>query len=416
MSNLATIKDCLMYANFIDKKISESTLRRLISNDEIDYIKENKNLYIDKKSFINYLENKKRKNKENLKEIKKQIITEEPINHKLLISIDWLQVTFYANKKSYFLEKELKSIFTSLLFIKETDITYHDKGYNSYQKMLEYSGIFLMYGDKTYNHCHLQIKGEGCAILYKRLIENSESWYIFFKKLKTYKGKITRLDISIDDYKPIFELEELETKIINREIKTKFKGFKYIKDDKLNKDLGMTIYLGSNTSEIYFRFYKKGIEREEKTGTKSIQFNRYEIVLKDKKANSIFNKIIKGELLEVIAISLINKNFSVYENKELSIYWSKWQELVLGSQKITFDIPKEEKTIERKKSWLKSQVATVIEEVRLADEEAKKLNLLSKEYDTLEDILSYSKYKNNDKDKEKIKEYIEKKQQIQQRI
>lgn len=168
---------------------------------------------------------------------------------------------------------------------------------------------------------------------------------------------------------------------------------------------------------MYFRFYKKSAEIEAKTEQKSIQeFNRYEIIIKDKKANSVLKKIHLGEKIENIAVSLINKNFNVYSDETLTKYWDNWKQLIMGANKFNFDIPLEKKTIERKKSWLKSQVATVIDEVRLADEEAKKLNLLSEEYDTLQDILSYSKYKNDDKDKEKIKEYIEKKQEIKSKI
>ena len=416
MEKYVTLDECLVYSKFLDIKITDRTIRNNISKGFILSKKENNKLLIEKYSYIDFLSSRNNKKGEKKYKIIKEELEKE-VNKNLLISIDWFQVTFYSKNKNYFNIIDLKSILINLLHIKETDIEFKEKKYNNYQKVLEYNGILLMYGDETYNHCNLQLKGDGCRILYKRLLDNNESWYSFLEKIYKYKGKITRMDIAIDDYTPLFQLEDLDKKIEDRHIKTKFKGFKTIKDDKLGQEKGITIYLGSNTSEMYFRFYKKSAEIEAKTEQKSIQeFNRYEIIIKDKKANSVLKKIHLGEKIENIAVSLINKNFNVYSDETLTKYWDNWKQLIMGSNKFNFDIPLEKKTIERKKSWLKSQVATVIDEVRLADEEAKKLNLLSEEYDTLQDILSYSKYKNDDKDKEKIKEYIEKKQEIKSKI
>lgn len=417
MEKFVTIEDCLIYSRFLDVKLSDKTIRNNITKGNIISKKEKNKILIDKYSFIDYLETKINKKGERAYKPTKKIEIPKELNEDLIISIDWFQVTFYAKKKNHFNIAELKALLVELLFIKETDIVFKEKQYNNYQKVLEYNGIMLMYGDETYNHCNLQIKGEGCSLLYKRLLDNNKNWYHFLNKIYNHNGKITRMDIAIDDYTPLFNLEDLEKKIENRHIKTKFKGFKIIKDDKLGKEKGITIYLGSNTSEMYFRFYKKSAEIEAKTEHTSIQeFNRYEIIIKDKKANSVLKKIYNGEKIEHIAVSLINKNFNVYENENLTKYWSEWEKLIMGADRFTFDIPTEKKTVERKKSWLKSQVATVIDEVLLADRKAKELNLLEEDYDTIADILSYSKFKEDDITKERQQEYINKKIEIKEKI
>ena len=113
-------------------------------------------------------------------------------------------------------------------------------------------------------------------------------------------GKVTRIDVAIDDHSPLFELEELEDKIRNHSdlIKTKFQTFKFIHEIKNNITKGMTIYCGSNKSTLFCRFYKKGIEIEEKQGTKQHDFNRFEIVMRDEKANSFFKQISKTGMLK----------------------------------------------------------------------------------------------------------------------
>ena len=77
---------------------------------------------------------------------------------------------------------------------------------------MEYKGINLFFGDESYNHCNLQITGEGCRLLDELLFEKEEDYFDFFNTVIAYKGKITRLDIAIDDFSPLFELEELEKK------------------------------------------------------------------------------------------------------------------------------------------------------------------------------------------------------------
>lgn len=421
MDNLANFEECINYSKFIGKSISDKTLRRLISRDVIIAEKIKGKVYIDKNSFISYLENKKTKPKK----IKLQ---ENEVNTELAISVDWFQVTFFSRKKEYFDEKELISIFTNLLNIESSDIKYLDKSYNSYQKALEYNDILLLYGDNTYNHCNLQIKGSGCDVVYKRLVDNNENWYNFFEKVNKLNGKVTRLDIAIDDYKPIFELEELEQKILNKEIVTKFKSFRFIKDYELSKDnLGMTIYLGSLKSEMFYRFYKKGVQLEKKKETQeeieevekeeeSVDFNRYEIVLKDKKANSIFKKLVKNQKLEDLAISLIHKNFNVYENSKLENYWTKWQEFIIGAKTFKFNIPIQIKTIERKKAWLQSQVATTLAEMIETEKRLKEEELVDDDYSVIDEILEYSNYENNSKDKERIDNHIKLRKIIQEEI
>ena len=79
--------------------------------------------------------------------------------------------------------------------------------------------------------------------------------------------------------------------------------------------------------------------------------------------------------------------------------------------KFKFENVRKQKTIERKKSFLITQASTSLALVLKADEEAKEKGLLEKEHDTIQEIISFAKI--NEKEKEKlIEEYLNKKQKV----
>lgn len=406
-----TLADCLVFCNILDYKISERQLRRIIDKEDIETLKSNK-ILINKKQFSNLiLEKYKEKSKRTVKT--KNIKINDKVNDNLFIGLDWFQCTFYAMKKSYFEKRDVINMFATLLRISENDIVYSEKRFYNYKFCLEYKGIHLFFGDETYNHCNLQITGEGCRLLDELLFEKEEDYFDFFNTVIAYKGKITRLDIAIDDFSPLFELEELEKKIRehNELIVTKFQSFNFMHETKNGVSKGMTIYCGSKKSNLFLRFYKKGIQLQQENEDIDLNFNRFEIVMRDDKANSFFKQISKSKKLKEKSVSVLNSYFSVFETEEKLKYWDKWEQLIQGSMKFKFENVKKQKTIERKKSFLITQASTSLALVLQADQEAKEKGLLNKDYDTIGEIVSFAKI--NEKEKEKlIEDYINKKQKV----
>lgn len=174
---------------------------------------------------------------------------------------------------------------------------------------------------------------------------------------------------------------------------------------------GMTIYCGSKKSNLFLRFYKKGIQLQQENEEIDLNFNRFEIVMRDDKANSFFKQISKSKRLKEKSVSVLNSYFSVFETEEKLKYWDKWEQLIQGSMKFKFENVKKQKTIERKKSFLITQASTSLALVLQADQEAKEKGLLNKDYDTIGEIVSFAKI--NEKEKEKlIEDYINKKQKV----
>lgn len=406
-----TLADCLVFCNILDYKISERQLRRIIDTEDIETFKSNK-ILVNKKQFSNLiLEKYRKKSKKAIK--KRDVKVVDKVNDNLFIGLDWFQCTFYAMRKSYFEKRDVINMFSTLLRINENDIVYSEKRFYNYKFCLEYKGINLFFGDESYNHCNLQITGEGCRLLDELLFEKEEDYFDFFDTVITYKGKITRLDIAIDDFSPLFELEELEKKIRehNELIVTKFQSFNFMHETKNGVSKGMTIYCGSKKSNLFLRFYKKGIQLQQENEEIDLNFNRFEIVMRDDKANSFFKQISKSKRLKEKSVSVLNSYFSVFETEEKLKYWDKWEQLIQGSMKFKFENVKKQKTIERKKSFLITQASTSLALVLQADQEAKEKGLLNKDYDTIGEIVSFAKI--NEKEKEKlIEDYINKKQKV----
>lgn len=413
MDNLeeyVSFSDCLIFCNVLGYKKSALTIRRMIDRENLDTIKQDGKIFVHKYQFSKMILNEYKSNKI---VNRKQIKLSSELNTDLFIGIDWFQCTFYSMRKSYFEKKDVLTMFATLLRISEEDITYSEKRFYNYKYCLEYRDIKLFFGDEKYNHCNLQLTGDGCRLLDEMLLENSEDYFDFFRTVKEYKGKITRIDVAIDDFTVLFELEKLE-KIIreeNNRILTKFQSFNFMHETKNGISKGMTIYCGSKKSDLFLRFYKKGVQLEQEGKKIDKDFNRFEIVMRDDKANSFFKQIVTTKLLEEKAISVLNNYFSVFETDERVKYWDKWEKLIQGSKKFKFENVKKIKTIERKKSYLISQASTSLALVLQADHKAKEKGLLNKEYDTIEEIISFAKI--NDKEKEKlIGDYLEKKQKV----
>ena len=412
MKNYITISECADFCSFINYKISKIGLRKLIDRSSLSTKKENNIIFVDRLEFVELILKKRyEKTKKTVKSKVKDIT--DKVNDNLFIGLDWFQCTFYAIRKSYFDKRDVINMFATLLRISENDIVYSEKRFYNYKFCLEYKGIHLFFGDETYNHCNLQITGEGCRLLDELLFEKEEDYFDFFDTVIAYKGKITRLDIAIDDFSPLFELEELEKKIRehNELIVTKFQSFNFMRETKNGVSKGMTIYCGSKKSNLFLRFYKKGIQLQQENEEIDLNFNRFEIVMRDDKANSFFKQISKSKRLKEKSVSVLNSYFSVFETEEKLKYWDKWEQLIQGSMKFKFENVKKQKTIERKKSFLITQASTSLALVLQADQEAKEKGLLNKDYDTIGEIVSFAKI--NEKEKEKlIEDYINKKQKV----
>ena len=99
-------------------------------------------------------------------------------------------------------------------------------------------------------------------------------------------------------------------------------------------------------------------------------WNRYEIRLAQKKADSIVNEYINGVDLAILGRGLINSRITVYDGmNEYGAYLvdSKWQRLFGGSEGVVISIDPEPYDIRRTIAWLRYQVSNSLALVREFD-------------------------------------------------
>lgn len=78
-----------------------------------------------------------------------------------------------------------------------------------------------------------------------------------------FSFRVTRLDIAFDDHTGVIDIKKVASQVRDREYisKSKYSSIIWSDDQKLFLE-GLTVYIGSRKSDIFFRFYDKGSERE----------------------------------------------------------------------------------------------------------------------------------------------------------
>lgn len=178
---------------------------------------------------------------------------------------------------------------------------------------------FNQFSNKS-ERCLLVFTGQGCSDLYNR---NNEDIQAVLDLIASYKVKVTRLDISYDDYYERLNLDTIEKKIKKGEYISNKRSFSFVSNNKNSTEeerAGKTIYIGNprqtgSKGGYYIRLYDKYAQSIEKgvvlvgAVSKLKKWNRYEIVYLKEYANNIFywlvdekniDKIYKSSFLSAI--------------------------------------------------------------------------------------------------------------------
>lgn len=214
----------------------------------------------------------------------------------LIACVDWLSVTFSS-------EKNVLELF---------DILRVEKCYFKHQKKNRFNytdcytsdlGINIYFCSEDINEVgsFLEVSGQGCRYIEQNWVDGY-NWTDFFNLLKILGFRnITRLDVAIDDFKGYLDITKMY-RLTKRGCMTSTAGmrtFKYFETGLIDtgETIGETLYVGSNKTEIMFRFYDKLAERTSKLYKvdESITFwNRYEIQTRGERAMNLFNIIASG--------------------------------------------------------------------------------------------------------------------------
>lgn len=298
---------------------------------------------------------------------------ESVLNEEMSCLVDWLSFTIQDTQKY-----SVENIISDLLKIDKDKFTDLKKGHHGYLSQKAYDNIRIYSNGLEGMGIHVQMSGSGC-----RLFEGTYpgTWKDFFREIKNYGGKPSRLDMAIDDKKGYLDLDLMIEKLNKREIVTKFTKYRKISDGDFDyAKEGKTLYLGSMKSDIFFRIYDKSYEQMQKgmDSTKNefeknafyeVGMNshwvRFELQMRNEIACNMFEQIVNSEcenLFTYVAgvikdkVRFVDPNPND-ENKwrwEESLFWKKFMK---GVEKLKISKRPKKKTLEEVMNHFEKQWA-----------------------------------------------------------
>lgn len=195
-------------------------------------------------------------------------------------------------------------------------------------------------------------------------------------------GKITRIDIALDDFDSILDMDRIYEKLILGEVTTRWRRVARIEGAMMGEGqkTGYTVNVGSRVSESFLRIYNKLLEqRARNVDTGDIaHWVRVELELKGEKAD-VFGRVLAatatneiektaGELCAELLLGLIDFK----EANEAETNKSRWQtslwwgEFVHTTRKLKLSIPKDKKTLQDSKDWIEKSVSSTLSMIILS--------------------------------------------------
>ena len=318
------------------------------------------------------------------REIKSKFGYLEHDSSRLQVMVDYVRITVMSVRDlEFFCQKFLRVSFE--------DFQSYESKLMNYNHLWKRGDIWIFdYFDKfdTGNYqITVQLSGQGCRQMELVFENEGITWLDFFQEMFAAYGedmRLTRLDLAIDELYRGYEseseqflLSDMIAKYYRKELDFEsMRMWNYIGGGSLNFEdereieenrQGISLYFGSRQSEMYFNFYEKRYEFAKQEGIsveESLEifgvWNRYEIRLSHKKAQSVIEEYLFGVDLAEIARALINSKIQVFDGtNDWGAYMMdrKWQLLFGGVEPLKLTTRPEAYNIDRTIRWLMHQVS-----------------------------------------------------------
>ena len=297
--------------------------------------------------------------------------------------VDYFRFTLHNEIDVYFVAKE----FFGFDIMPKPETT----SFMKYELLYRYGDIWFLGFNSSYsengedkNRITIQLSGQGCRQLEVYLENENITWIDFIEKIQKRYGNdfsVTRIDIAVDemvqeDSKDNFDLSSIVTRYYNQEIVSpclrNFSfvgggGFDFENPLEIENRQGLSIYLGSRQSEMYFNFYEKRYEIAKKEGisvSDSVRlfgiWNRYEVRFSQGKARSFITEVLEGAEIAELTRSIFQGAIQIYDGTDehgFRMYDSKWQSLFGNDEAIRLSVSPEPYSVERTIRWLVERVS-----------------------------------------------------------
>lgn len=298
----------------------------------------------------------------------------------LTVSVDWLSFTLF--------DVPTVQDVISFLGYDESDFAHCDRGAQGYFDKLRCSdcGLSILYNGNDNMGIHVDITGSAISAVinhFKHTLEidtpfgqgydmDFDSTFLreLLKSIRNLGGKISRLDLSVDDVGcHFFTVDEVADLHYKNRVVTKTRTFKLIKSDRDMKDTGSTVYFGDRKSDIMLRVYDKQLEQKAKLqkahdGVEVPPWVRWELELKSDRALSAVDSIIAGMDLGEIVVGILSHYIRFIElddsNRSRCSIMDKWQTFIDGIKPLKLFVPVREKTMDDKEIWIERQCSPTI--------------------------------------------------------
>ncbi len=249
-----------------------------------------------------------------------------------------------------------------------------DETLNGFGGMGYTESVFVLDGGRVFWHPDRPEMGIHVRLNSASVAQSGFTAFGLIGRVLDMEAKIKRIDIALDDFEGLLDLDEVYKNLRDGDVVTRFRRVGRIESSKLGEieGSGLTVSLGSRSSEAFIRMYDKKAEQEGKTGKRVgvDHWVRVEMELKSDKAHAfgvlLFNSVLddaegtSGDLCSNLLYGLLDFKTPVDGDTNKSRWPTSpwWQEFVNTKKKLTLSIPKDEKTLDDTKRWMQNQVST----------------------------------------------------------
>ena len=299
-----------------------------------------------------------------LKQLEQVVELFNPVKE-MQILFDYVRIRFQTTDARHVIERVMK--------IRMQHMIEEAHAFYGYGRQYIYGDIVVMVSPEKEKGVLLELKGKGCRQFEAFLKVQGRSWYDFFEMARKEGAVFKRIDIAINDRAGILDIPELAEKCRRNECITLFHSYKDYQSGEMVRarevnaaTMGSTLYLGSLKSEIYFCIYEKDYEQYVKNGIPLFEAetkNRFEIRLKDSRAEHAVDDLLEYRDVALTAFSIINHyaRFVEPDEEKESRYWAldkRWEWFMSGQEReIKLTTAPEPYTLDRVMAWLHRQVA-----------------------------------------------------------
>ena len=321
--------------------------------------------------------------KEDFLEIKNHFTLKKCDKELTRYMIDYFRFTLHKESDVYYVAKKFFGF--DIMLNPETT------SFMKYELLYRYGDIWFFGFNSSFSEngedkdrITVQLSGQGCRQLELYLESENITWIDFIKRLKQNYGEnfsVTRIDIAVDemameDTKENFDLSSLITRYYNQDIVSPYLknfsfvgggGFDFENPLETENRQGLSIYLGSRQSEMYFNFYEKRYEIAKKEGisvSDSVRlfgiWNRYEVCFSQGKARSFISEILSGADIAELTRSIFRGAIQIYDGTDergFRKFDCKWQLLFGNNEAVRLSVSPEPYTVEKTIRWLVERVS-----------------------------------------------------------